>query len=101
MRRDRVAADRQQYLVPVAGHPNVRALVAPATPRAIPIEGLDPSRIAEAHAALGRLKGALTHNPKVDMVTRTLARREAVKSSQIEGTRTDLPQLLIYEATRG
>jgi len=35
------------------------------------------------------------------MVTRTLARREAVKSSQIEGSRTDLSQLLTYEATQG
>src|SRR3546814_7852178 len=36
-----------------------------------------------------------------DMVTRTLARREAVRSSQIEGTQTNLPQQLTYEATRG
>ena len=35
-----------------------------------------------------------------DMVTRSLARREAVSSSQIEGTRTTLPQLLDYEATQ-
>src|SRR4029077_10640176 len=33
------------------------------------------------------------------MVTRTLARREAVTSSQIEGTKSDLTQLLTYEAT--
>jgi len=35
------------------------------------------------------------------MVTRTLARREAVMSSQIEGTKSDLHQLLTYEATHG
>ena len=29
-----------------------------------------------------------------------MRRREAVQSSQIEGTRTDLDQLLRYEATR-
>jgi Fic family protein len=56
---------------------------------------------ANAHAALGRLQGALAHMPNADMVMRTLARREAVKSSQIEGTRADLPDLLTYEATRG
>jgi Fic family protein len=33
------------------------------------------------------------------MVARTLARREAVMSSQIEGTRSNLQQLLTYEAT--
>ena len=43
----------------------------------------------------------MAHIPNADMVTRTLARREAVKSSQIEGTRADLPDLLTYEATRG
>jgi Fic family protein len=55
--------------------------------------------MAAAHAALGRLAAALTRIPNSAMVTRTLARREAVMSSQIEGTRSDLPQLLMYEAT--
>jgi Fic family protein len=50
---------------------------------------------------LGRLQGALRHIPNAEMVTRTLARREAVMSSQIEGTRSDLQQLLTYEATHG
>ncbi|MBS0417113.1 MAG: Fic family protein [Proteobacteria bacterium] len=57
--------------------------------------------MADAHAALGRLQGALKHIPNADMVTRTLARREAVMSSQIEGTKSDLRQLLTYEATHG
>ena len=100
MRRDQISADRQQYLVPVPGHPNVHALVAPPTPRVIPDAGRHHARFAEAHAALGRLQGAMAHIPDADMVTRTLARREAVKSSQIEGTKANLPQLLTYEATR-
>jgi len=53
----------------------------------------------KAHAALGRLQGTLKHLANTDMVTRTLARREAVMSSQIEGTKSDLHQLLTYEAT--
>lgn len=101
MRRDQISADRQQYLVPALGHPNASALVAPPTPRVIPIRGLQQAGLAEAHAALGRLQGAMAHLPNVDMVARTLARREAVKSSQIEGTKANLPQLLTYEATRG
>jgi len=48
---------------------------------------------------LGRLQGTLKHLANTDMVTRTLARREAVMSSQIEGTKSDLRQLLTYEAT--
>ncbi len=54
----------------------------------------------KAHAALGRLQGTLKHLANTDMVTRTLARREAVMSSQIEGTRSNLHQLLTYEATQ-
>jgi Fic family protein len=101
MRRDQVAVDRQPYLVPAEGHPNAWALVAPPTPRLIPDGERASAAFAEAHAALGKLQGVLTQIPNADMVTRTLARREAVKSSQIEGTKTDLPQLLAYEATHG
>ena len=101
MRREDVAKDRQPYLVPALGHPHVCALVAPPTPRSLVLERSHERGFAEAHAALGRLQGTLDRIPNVDMVTRTLARREAVKSSQIEGTKTDLTQLLTYEATQG
>ena len=101
MRREDVAKDRQPYLVPALGHPHVCALVAPPTPRKLVLERSHELGFAAAHAALGRLQGTLDRIPNVDMVTRTLARREAVKSSQIEGTRTDLSQLLTYEATQG
>ena len=99
MRRDSVSHDRQRYLVPALGYPNVCALVAPPTPRILPVSALNEAGLSQAYAALGRLQGALKHIPNVDMVTRTLARREAVMSSQIEGTKSDLSQLLTYEAT--
>jgi Fic family protein len=99
MRRDEVAENRKPYLVPAAGYPNACALVAPPTPRTLPLDLQRQADLAEAHAALGRLQGALRHIPNADMVTRTLARREAVMSSQIEGTKSDLHQLLTYEAT--
>lgn len=101
MRRDDVAADRKPYLVPALGYPNVWALVAPPTPRMLPTDPRRQADLAEAHAALGRLQGALSRIPNAHMVTRTLARREAVMSSQIEGTQSDLHQLLTYEATHG
>jgi len=102
MRRDDIAEDRKPYLMPAAGYPNACALVAPPTPRRLPLDlRRDAAGFAEAHAALGRLQGALKHIPNADMVTRTLARREAVMSSQIEGTKSDLHQLLTYEATHG
>jgi len=101
MRRSDIADDRRPYLVPAHGYPNAWALVAPPTPRLLPLDRRRQHGFAAAHAALGRLQGALERIPNVDMVTRTLARREAVSSSQIEGTRSDLHQLLTYEATYG
>jgi Fic family protein len=98
VRRDQIAKDRQPYLVPAYGHPNVCALVAPPAPRMLPV-GRHAAGFPNAHAALGRLQGTLKHLANADMVTRTLARREAVMSSQIEGTKSDLHQLLTYEAT--
>lgn len=101
MRRDQISHDRQKYLTQALGHPHVHALVAPPTPREIPIVAANRTGFADAHQALGRLQGAMANIPNVDMVTRTLGRREAVRSSQIEGTRATLAQLLTYEATRG
>ncbi len=100
MRRDSVANDRKPYLVPALGHPNVCALVAPPTQRMLPLTRQHEASFAQAHAAMGRLQSALKHIPNADMVTRTLARREAVMSSQIEGTKSGLQQLLTYEATQ-
>jgi Fic family protein len=99
MRREQIAKDRQPYVVPAHGYPNVCALVAPPTPRMLPLDRRHDAGFPNAHAALGRLQGTLKHLPNTDMVTRTLARREAVMSSQIEGTQSDLHQLLTYEAT--
>jgi len=101
MRRDQIAPDRQKYLVPATGYPHAHALVAPPTPRGLPHGALHQAAFARAHAALGRMQGAMAHIPNADMVTRTLARREAVSSSQIEGTKASLPELLTYEATQG
>jgi Fic family protein len=100
MRRDQIAKDRQPHLVPALGYPNACALVAPPTPRMLPMGRRHEAGFPKAHAALGRLQGTLKHLANTDMVTRTLARREAVMSSQIEGTQSDLRQLLTYEATQ-
>lgn len=100
MRRDPVSKDRQHYLVAALGYPNACALVAPPSPRILPLNSHHGAGLSPAYAALGRLQGALKHIPNADMVTRTLARREAVMSSQIEGTQSDLQHLLTYEATQ-
>src|SRR3546814_20361724 len=64
-RLDQVAVDRQPFLVPAPGYPNVYALVAPPTPRTVPDGGRYHARFADAHAALGRLQGAMAHLPKI------------------------------------
>src|ERR1700724_4285923 len=99
MRRDHIAKDCQPYLVPAHGYANACALVAPPPLRTLPLGRRHEAVFPKAHAALGRLQGTLKHLANTDMVTRTLARREAVMSSQIEGTKSDLHQLLTYEAT--
>ncbi len=102
MRREDVAVPLRSYLVPVAGRPNLLAMSAPPTPRRLPIgQSGNRNLLIEANAALARLDQAMRQWPAPDLVTRTLARREAVQSSQIEGTQTDLDELLVYEATLG
>ncbi len=98
MRRDQVVPSLQRYLVPAAGKPNVMAMVAPPTPRRLPAG--TPALLYNASQALGRLQGAIPHWQNPDLLTRALARREAVQSSQIEGTQTELDDLLTFEVTQ-
>jgi Fic family protein len=101
MRRADVSPDRRQCLVKCDDRPHCHALVAPPTPRRLPDGARVAADIARARQALEGLAVATRLLPNVDLVTRTLARREAVQSSQIEGTRTQLHELLEYEATHG
>lgn len=101
MRREDLSEDRRGYLVPCDGTPHVFALVAPPTPARLPDGAQVEPDLARAREALQRLTTATALLPNLDMVARTLARREAVQSSQIEGTRTRLDELLEYEATQG
>lgn len=100
MRRADVSSELHRYLVKCASHPNCHALVAPPTPRRLPDDPSVSHHVMHATQALERLKVTTDLLPNADMVTRTLARREAVQSSQIEGTRTQLHELLEYEATQ-
>lgn len=99
MRRSNLAPPLQPHLVKCEEYPHVHALVAPPTPRRLPDAAAVNRDLPQAMLALERLKAITCHLPNVDMLTRTLARREAVQSSQIEGTRTRLHELFEYEAT--
>ena len=54
--------------------------------------------LADATAALGRLDGMATSLPNPDLFVASYVRREAVLSSQIEGTQSSLDDLLAHEA---
>lgn len=65
-----------------------------------PPEALDPGLVgllAEASAAVGRLDGVGRTVPNVDLFVAMYVRREAVESSQIEGTQSSMDDLLAYE----
>ncbi|MDQ3204964.1 MAG: Fic family protein [Pseudomonadota bacterium] len=100
MRIEDVAPHLRGLLKPVAGKPNAKAMVAPPTLRGLPSGTLGSSGLlTAATSALGQLQGDIAHWPDADLLTRTLARREAVQSSQIEGTKAGLRDVLAYEVT--
>ena len=57
----------------------------------------DIDRLERANRALGRLD-ALSHLPNPDLFLYIFVRKEAVLSSQIEGTQSSLADLLLFEA---
>lgn len=59
------------------------------------------SDLARAHAALARLDETLTHLRNPQIIERTFLTREAVLSSQIEGTQATLEEVLREEAEAG
>lgn len=98
MKKTDLCPGRQKLLVPVADYPGSYSLVPPPTPRSIPSKTI-LSEVTRAHEALGELRAATARLPNPDLVTRTFDRREAVRSSQIEGTNAGVDELLTYEAT--
>ncbi|OGR34399.1 MAG: cell filamentation protein Fic [Desulfuromonadales bacterium GWD2_61_12] len=101
MRKTDLSPARRKLLVPVVGHPGAFALIPPLTPRADQLVGLQglQGEVSRAHTALANLQTLTDGLPNPDLVTRTADRREAVRSSQIEGTNAGINELLTYEAT--
>lgn len=77
----------------------VRAFVPPVLPPDPPLAFMAGSQRAldRAMLSLGRLDGAATTMPAVDLLLYTFVRKEAVLSSQIEGTQSTLDELLAHE----
>jgi Fic family protein len=77
-----------------------RAFIPAPLPPDPPLDlsGLLRGRLSEADHALGRLDGAVLTLPNPDLFVFMYVRKEAVLSSQIEGTQSSLQNLLAAEA---
>ncbi len=91
------------YRVTSAGGEQVRAFVPfplpPQTPALVIDEGL-ATRLSQAMASVGRLAVAGMMVPSAEWFLYGFIRKEAVISSQIEGTQCTLEDVLTFEATQ-
>ena len=96
-------ADRSKrlgtYVVTTTGDERVRAFVPPPLPPEPPVQ-LSPlqSLLEQATQALGRLDGLASVLPDLSLLIYMYVRKEAVLSSQIEGTQSSLSDLLLFES---
>ena len=99
MPRDREADTKSQYVTSTLSGERVRAFIPPPLPPEP--EALDLSSLqgilAEANQAVGRLDGMTSALPDLKLFLYSYVRKEAVLSSQIEGTQSSLSDLLLYE----
>jgi Fic family protein len=77
----------------------VRAFVPTSLPPEPPVDLSGPlqAELEAAVLALGRLDGVATHLPDKSLFLYSYVRKEAVLSSQIEGTQSTLSDLLLFE----
>lgn len=72
-------------------------------PRPLPTQFEFSREIYQLHErallAIGELRAIIPTLPNANLITRPFLRREAVLSSRIEGTRTELEQLYLFEAS--
>ncbi|NJD88502.1 MAG: Fic family protein [Betaproteobacteria bacterium] len=81
------AGERVRAFVPAPLPPDPPVVWSPALRR----------RFDDALVALGRLDALTTHLPNASLLLYSFVRKEAVLSSQIEGTQSSLADLLLYE----
>ncbi|WP_236657436.1 Fic family protein [Acidisarcina polymorpha] len=87
-----------RYVETSTGGENVRAYIPPALPPSPPIDLLPLlERLSAAERALGRLDGITVLLPSHELFLYMYVRKEAVLSSQIEGTQSTLTDLLRFE----
>jgi Fic family protein len=88
-----------RYEVTTVGGESVRAFVPAPLPPAPPVafEGALQPALESAGLAVGRLDGVSTLLPDTELFLYAYVRKEAVLSSQIEGTQSSLSDLLLFE----
>ena len=88
-----------QYETTAIASESVRAFVPAPLPPQPPLElaGARQRALEQATLALGRLDSITLLLPDPDLFLYAYVRREAVLSSQIEGTQSSLSQLLLFE----
>ena len=96
MRREHVG----EYRLVSSVEERVRAFVPAPLPPEPPlvVAGELLELLTRAHLALGRLDGARLLLPNVDLFLYMYVRKEALVSSQIEGTQSSFSDLLMYES---
>ena len=87
-----------RYIVKAYGEESVRAFVPPPLPPNPPVrlEALQ-HLLEQANQSLGRLDGLASVLPNLSLFIYAYVRKEAVLSSQIEGTQSSLSDLLLFE----
>ncbi len=87
-----------RYVTTSWGEEQVRAFVPPPLPPKPPVS-LDALQFSleQASQAVGRLDGLASILPDLSLFIYTYVRKEAVLSSQIEGTQSSLSDLLLFE----
>jgi Fic family protein len=87
-----------KYVVKSYGEETVRAFVPPPLPPLPPVRLDALQRLMEqANQSLGRLDGLASVLPSLSLFMYAYVRKEAVLSSQIEGTQSSLSDLLLFE----
>jgi len=88
-----------RYEVTTVGGEKARAFVpAPLPPKPmIRLDGALHQALESAHLALGRLDALASHVPDPSLFLYSYVRKEAVLSSQIEGTQSSLSDLMLFE----
>jgi len=87
------------YLTCTVAGESYHAYLPPPLPPEPPLE-FDPvllGQLEKANRALGRLDGMMSLLPNTNLFLYQYVRKEAVLSSQIEGTQSSLSDLLLYE----